>query len=49
MNRYLAKIRPALGAIGIVLSVVVGYNTWAQIDAVNGDHTGNSHWAESID
>ncbi|TQL56018.1 hypothetical protein [Subtercola boreus] len=46
MNRYLQGIRPALSVLGIVLSVVVGYNTWAQIDAVNGDHAGNSHAAD---
>ncbi|WP_172582850.1 hypothetical protein [Subtercola boreus] len=35
MSRYLTGIRPVLSVLGIVLSVVVGYNTWAQIDATN--------------
>lgn len=43
MTRLVARIRPALSVLGIVLSVVVGYNTWAQIDAANGDAAGNSH------
>ncbi|WP_158507167.1 hypothetical protein [Subtercola sp. Z020] len=39
MNRYLTAIRPALSVLGIVLSVVVGYNTWSQIAATNPDQT----------
>ncbi|MEF2975661.1 hypothetical protein [Subtercola sp. YIM 133946] len=30
-----SKLRTALSVAGIVLSVVVGYNTWAQIEQVN--------------
>lgn len=35
MNRTATKFRTALSVAGIILSVLVGYNTWQQIEAVN--------------
>ncbi|MCU1481936.1 MAG: hypothetical protein JWQ19_2722 [Subtercola sp.] len=46
-NRARSKLRAILGVFGIVLSVVAGYNTWQQIDAMNaadgGSGTGSTH------
>ncbi|UFS57492.1 hypothetical protein [Subtercola endophyticus] len=39
-NRAPSKLRAVLSVFGIVLSVVAGYNTWQQIDAMNAADDG---------